>query len=113
MHEMAIAEGILDIAVQTAIANEGTKIRRITMQIGQMAGVEVEALRFAFDSLVKGTIAEGAELLIDWIPLVGACIDCGRDFPIEEYRFVCPYCESTVVETKSGRELKVASIDID
>ena len=113
MHEMAIAEGILDIAKQTASVNHAKAIRRITLQIGEMAGVEIEALRFAFSSLVMGTIAEGAEIDVEWIPLIGVCLDCAHEFPVEEYRFVCPRCESTVVQTKSGRELKVASIDID
>lgn len=113
MHEMAIAEGILDIAQQTAIANNAKIVRRITMQIGEMAGVEIEALRFAFSSLVIGTIAEGAEIEVEWVPLIGKCLDCSYEFPVEDYRFVCPCCESTLVQTKSGRELKVASIDIE
>jgi hydrogenase nickel incorporation protein HypA/HybF len=73
MHEMALAEGILDIALDYAKQNDAKKINEIGLLIGEMSGVEIESLTFSFDMIVKGTIAEGAELKIKHVPLMGKC----------------------------------------
>ncbi len=113
MHEMAIAEGIMDVALDTLKANEGTIIHAIQVQIGALSGVEPEALHFCFDAVTQGTAAEGAKLEIETIPMKGRCLDCHREFSMEQYRHVCPHCESFAVEELQGRELRVASIDMD
>lgn len=113
MHEMAIAEGIVDVALDTLKANEGIIIHAIQVQIGVLSGVEPEALHFCFDAVTQGTAAEGAKLDIETIPMKGRCLDCDREFSMEQYRHVCPHCESFAVEELQGRELRVASIDMD
>ena len=92
MHEMAIAEGIVDVALDTLKANEGTIIHAIQVQIGALSGVEPEALHFCFDAVTQGTAAEGAKLEIEIIPMKGRCLDCHREFSMEQYRHVCPHC---------------------
>ena len=113
MHEMAIAEGIIDVALDTLKVNEGTIIHAIQVQIGALSGVEPEALHFCFDAVTQGTAAEGAKLEIETIPMKGRCLDCDREFSMEQYRHVCPHCNSFAVEELQCRELRVASIDID
>lgn len=113
MHEMAIAEGIIDVALDTLKVNEGTIIHAIQVQIGALSGVEPEALHFCFDAVTQGTAAEGATLEIETIPMKGRCLDCDREFSMEQYRHVCPQCNSFAVEELQGRELRVASIDMD
>ena len=78
MHEMAIAEGILDIAREHAARENSARITKIGLLIGEMAGVEEDALRFCFSSLVNGTLAQDAELSIKRVPLVGRCGGCGH-----------------------------------
>ena len=113
MHEMAIAEGILDIALDYAKANNAHKINEIGLLIGEMSGVEVDSLNFSFDMLTKGTIAEGAELKIKNVPLMGKCSKCGKEFHIEHYDFWCPECENGVLTTLSGREMQVEYLEVD
>lgn len=113
MHEMSIAEGIVDIALDTLKKNNGTIVHSIQLNLGRMSGVEKEALLFCFDAVTKGTPAEGATLAITTLPIVGHCVDCDKEFPVENYRFVCPYCNSHMIATVSGRELQVTSIDMD
>ena len=112
MHEMAIAEGILNIAFDYAEQNKASKISRITLKIGDMSGVEIEALNLSFDVLTKDTIAEGAELIVNHIPIIGQCNKCGKEFQIEHYNFFCPECEGVLI-LKSGRELQVESLDME
>ena len=113
MHEMAIAEGILGIALKTMEENAVTRVARVNLLVGEMAGVECESLRFCFAALTKGTAADGAALSIERVPLIGRCGACGREQPIERYSFLCPSCRSGALEIISGRELKVESLEVD
>ena len=113
MHEMAIAESILDIALQTAKENGARRVGKIRLLLGEMAGVETESLRFCFAAVTQGTIAEGAELAIKAVPLVGRCTACGKEQHVERYAFLCPVCKSGALEILSGRELKVESLEVD
>lgn len=113
MHEMAIAEGIVDVALDTLKVNQGSVIHAIQVQIGVLSGVEPDALHFCFDAVTQGTPAEGATLEVETIPMKGRCMDCDQEFSIQDYRHVCPHCHSFAVEELQGRELRVASIDMD
>lgn len=113
MHEMAIAQSILDIALDTAVRHDAKKILVINLQIGQMTGVEPEALRFCYEALSAGTASAGAQLEIIVIPLAGYCRDCRHEFGIDGFRFVCPDCGSAAVDIVSGRELRVDHLEVE
>ena len=110
MHEMALAEGILDIALKTAEENEAKRVARVKLLVGEMAGVECESLRFCFAAVTKGT---AAELEIERVPLIGRCPLCGKEQQVERYSFLCPSCRSGALEIISGRELRVESLEVD
>ena len=113
MHEMAIAEGVLDIALDYAKKNDATCIREIGLLIGEMSGVVVDSLTFSFDMIAKGTIAEGAKIKVKHVPLVGRYTKCGKEFHIEHYDFWCPECKDGVLKTISGREMQVEYLEVD
>ena len=113
VHEMAIAQGILDIVLKTAAENEATKVMGIKLLIGEMTGVEPESLKFGFAALSMGSIAEGATVEITSIPLIGQCNGCGQKFSIEKYCFLCSSCNSTNVTVLSGRELAVDYLEVE
>jgi hydrogenase nickel incorporation protein HypA/HybF len=113
MHEMAIAQGVLDIVLDSAARHDAKKIMLIRLQVGQMTGVEPEALRFCFEALSEGTASAGAQLEIVVTPLIGHCRDCGQEFGIERYRFLCPDCGSAGVDIISGRELRVEHLEVE
>jgi len=112
MHEMAIAEGILDIALDYAQQNKAKRIMKVALLLGEMAGVETESLTFCWSALVQGTIADGAELVINRIPLMGCCSSCGMKRRIVHYNFICTDCGGTM-EIISGRELRVDYLEMD
>jgi hydrogenase nickel incorporation protein HypA/HybF len=113
MHEMAIAQGVLDIVLAAAAENDAAAVTRIKLQVGEMTEVEPAALTFCFTALAAGTAAAAAELAIEVLPLVGRCRDCGREFRVERFRFLCPGCGSAGVEIISGRELKVEHLEVE
>jgi hydrogenase nickel incorporation protein HypA/HybF len=110
---MAIAQGILEIALHTATQHAAKRVFRIRLLIGQLTEVEPDSLRFCFEALAANTPADGAELDVNIVPLMGHCRECGREFIIENYRFYCPDCGSAGVEILSGRELKVEHLEVE
>ena len=112
MHEAALAESILKIAQDTATANHAQKISAIGLKLGEMSGVEVEALIFSFDVLKKNTPAENAELKITRVPIVAECNGCGKSFTVARYNFFCPECGGVLI-LQSGRELLVEFVDCE
>lgn len=113
MHEMAIAQGVLDIVLKTAAENKATQVTGIKLLIGQMTQVEPECLKFGFAALSMGSIAEGAHVEIRIVPLVGLCNSCKQEFSIEKYCFLCPICNSASVTLISGRELAVEYLEVE
>ncbi|MBP2627415.1 MAG: hydrogenase nickel incorporation protein hypA [Firmicutes bacterium] len=113
MHEMAIAQGILDIVLKTAAENQVAKVTGIKLLIGQMTQVEPESLKFGFAALSIGSIADGANIDITIVPLVGQCNSCRQEFSVERYCFLCPNCSSASVTLVSGRELAVDYLEVE
>ncbi|HWR06031.1 hydrogenase maturation nickel metallochaperone HypA [Sporomusa sp.] len=113
MHEMTIAQGILELALNTASSHGAGKITGIKVLAGELTGVVPEALEFGFAALAEGTLAAGACLLITIVPLTGRCLDCGAEHRVDKYRFICSSCGSYAIEIVSGRELKVESVEVE
>ncbi|OAM96585.1 hydrogenase nickel incorporation protein HypA/HybF [Pelosinus fermentans] len=113
MHEMSIAQGILDIVLKTAAEHNAVKISCIKLLIGQMTQVEPESLKFGFAALAANTIADSAVVDITIIPLVGKCNSCGQQFTVERYSFLCPLCHSANILVVSGRELAVDYLEVE
>ena len=113
MHEVSICESILDILKDEAIKNEASKVTAVRLKIGELSGVVEDALRFAFEVVAKGSIAEGASLVIEEVPLTARCKSCGKEFHIVGYAFSCKHCESPEIEVVSGREMQIEDIDLE
>lgn len=113
MHEMGIAQNILDIALITAQKEGATRITRINLLAGELRAIEPLQLTFCFNIVAKDTMADGAFLNIEQIPVKGHCKDCDADFPIEDYIYVCPKCSSAKIEITGGTELRLQDIEIE
>ena len=112
MHEVSICESIIDILAEHAAKEGAAKVTYVRLKVGEMAGVVEDSLRFAFEIVAKGTVAEGAELVIDHIPLTAKCHGCGALFAVKGYAFSCEACKGTEIDIVSGRELLVYEIDL-
>lgn len=110
MHEVSMMQNTLDIAIAQAQQNGATKIERITMNIGELSGVIPEALEFAFEVLIRGTIADNAQLEIITIPVVCYCQECNRNFQPDNYIYECPECRQISTNIVQGRELALVSL---
>ena len=105
MHEMTIVAGVLEIAHRQAAAAGAVRINRVVLEVGRLAGVEVESLRFCFAAARSGPSA-AAELDIRDVPGRGACPTCGAARDVDELAALCDACGG-VLTISGGRELRV------
>ena len=113
MHELAITENILRIAVQAAEEHQAKRVLEIRMKIGAYSGVVPQYIQEYFDLVSRGTVAEGAQLHIETIPATVLCRTCGRITEVERFRIKCAACGSTDVELRTGREYYVDSLEVE
>lgn len=113
MHEIALTESIVEIVAEEARKQGFGKVRRVRLRLGAFAGVEPEPLRFCFDAVSRGTVAEGAALDIVRTPGEGWCPDCGKSAPLEERFGACPECGGRNVQMTSGDELRIEELEVD
>jgi hydrogenase nickel incorporation protein HypA/HybF len=82
MHEMSITQAMLDMALEHA---KGQRITDINLQVGRMSGIVPESVEFYFEYLSQGTLAEGATLHFEAVPLEMTCVDCGRQADLSDW----------------------------
>jgi hydrogenase nickel incorporation protein HypA/HybF len=112
MHEMSLAEGIIQIVGDTARANGGTRVSAVTLEVGRLAAVELDALRFCFDVVSRGSLAEGARLEVVRPEGQAWCLPCARTVTVVATGEPCPHCGSYQLQVTGGTELKVKDIEI-
>jgi hydrogenase nickel incorporation protein HypA/HybF len=114
MHEVGIMESALTVVQRHAAERKAHRVDRIVLRIGALSGVEPDALRFAFDVVTRGTVAEGAALAIEDVPARVFCSACQREFTAVDHSFIftCPDCNALCGEVRSGRELELSRIEM-
>ncbi len=111
MHEVGIMEQTIDIAIDNALSQGVDRIHKLTMRIGKMSGVVPEALEFAFDVVTQNTIAQGANLEIETVPVTCYCSDCKIEFQPPDLFYECPECGKFSDRILAGKEIELLSIE--
>lgn len=112
MHEVGLMQRTLEIAFEHAAQHGAHRISRLTLRLGISSGVLAEALAFAFDVLSQGTIAEGAELDMESVPVVCFCAACGEEFAPPGLFYECPRCHQLSTDVRRGLELELATLEL-
>lgn len=112
MHELSIISNIVEIATEEVIRAGGEKVEVIELEVGDLTGVELSALKFVWDSGVQESVLAEAQYLIHCIPGKGRCSECDTLFEIKEWFDPCPLCGSYQREIVAGKELIVKSLTI-
>ncbi|MBL0141085.1 MAG: hydrogenase maturation nickel metallochaperone HypA [Betaproteobacteria bacterium] len=110
MHEMSIAESVLGIVEESARREGFRRVKEVRLEIGQLAAVETESLRFCFDVVVRGSVAEGAMLAIDETPGAAWCFGCSESVPVAARVDLCPRCGSAQLQVSGGTEMRVKDL---
>jgi len=113
MHEMALAEGILQLIEDAARDQKFSAVRTVWLEIGQLSAVEPDALRFCFDAVTRDSIAAGAVLEIVNNPGLGWCMQCELTVPMQALYDPCAHCGSYQVRATGGTEMRVKELEVD
>jgi len=112
MHEAGLMQEALELAREHMTRQGGTRIHRLRLRVGPLAGVVPAALQFAFEALTPGTPAEGASLEIVDVPVICFCPGCAREFPTAGWVFECPDCRQLTDQVRQGQELLLDSLEV-
>ncbi|MDR0453954.1 MAG: hydrogenase maturation nickel metallochaperone HypA [Deferribacteraceae bacterium] len=113
MHELGIAESILNKALDAATENNAASVKAIGLKIGAFSGVEPQSLEFALECIKAGTPANNSEINIEIIAASGVCGECGKTSAPDTFLSLCGHCGSPVMEIISGKELEISYVDVE
>lgn len=113
MHELGIAASILESVEREAVRHPGLHISKVGVKIGELSGVDGEALQFGFEVLVKATPLEPLTLELELIPRKQRCSKCAYEFRMTDFDPRCPLCGDFATQCISGEELDIAYMEVD
>jgi hydrogenase nickel incorporation protein HypA/HybF len=113
MHELSITQSVVEICAERAARQgERTRVTQVTLEVGVLAAVMPDALRFCFDACARGTRLEGAALEIIEIPGRARCLDCACELTVSQLFGTCA-CGSAKLVLTAGDELRVKQMEVD
>lgn len=112
MHELSIAQSLVESIRAEAAVHHGGRVTRVGIRVGELSGVEPDALQFSFDVIVRGTDLEQATLDIERVPVRQRCERCACDFPVVDYTLLCPDCGAST-RTVAGDELQMTYLELE
>ena len=110
MHELSLCEGLVQVIEEQALRERLNRVCGVWLQVGALAGVEVEALRFCFDVVTRGTVAEAAHLEIQAIPGEALCLLCEKQVAVRHFADTCPGCGGALTLVR-GQELRITQME--
>jgi hydrogenase nickel incorporation protein HypA/HybF len=113
MHELAVTESLLEIALRHAREKNARCITGLYLVIGQWSSIVDDSVQFYWDIIADGTIAKGATLHFKRVPVVLTCQDCGREYTPAGEEFACPQWGGTHAKVKTGDEFHLEAIDVE
>ena len=113
MHEMGIANSILEGVAAELRRRPGTRAKKVGVKIGELAGVDPDALTFAFEALTIDTALATLKLEIQYVAPRSRCHACKGEFEVRNYELLCPACGSLAAECVSGDELEFMYLEIE
>ena len=113
MHELAVTENILNIAVQHATQANAVRVTSLHLVIGQLSSIVDDSVQFYWDMISAGTLCEGAQLHFERRPAVLKCLDCAQTYMLNRELTDCPHCHSARLKIVSGEEFFLDSIEVE
>ena len=113
MHELSLTEGVLRIVEREAAAQSFSRVLAVRLEIGKLSHVEPEAMRFCFEAVTRGSLAEGAQLEIIRVPGLAWCMACAKQIAINQRYEPCPDCGGHQLELLEGEEMRVKELEVE
>lgn len=111
---MSIADSILQIVQDAAVKADGgfQRVKTIFVEVGELSNVEPDALRFCFDAVISGSLADGATLELVCTPGRGWCVNCNAAVPMSDLLAACPLCGGYQLQVTEGTAMRVLSLEV-
>ena len=113
MHEFSMAIEVIDLAKREAMRNKADSIQKITIEVGDLSGVDADAFESALVLLVKESILHQAIITLVRTPGIGKCNSCDIEFEMNHRMATCPECQCFPSEIKGGEEFRVVSLVVE
>ncbi len=113
MHELSIAQELLDRVAREMRRRPGTRPRAVGVKIGEISGIDRDALAFGFEVLVKDTEWQQLALEIEYCARRHRCPACGSEFNVTKFETACVGCGNPATVMISGDELDIGYIDVE
>jgi len=113
MHEMSLAESVVEILQEEARRQAFARVRTVWLEVGGLSHCDPEALAFCFDVVTRGSLAEGARLEIVRTPGAGWCLACSRAVAVARRGDPCPECGSYQIQVTGGDEMRIKELEVD
>ncbi|ANI16254.1 TPA: hydrogenase maturation nickel metallochaperone HypA [Pseudomonas aeruginosa] len=113
MHEVSLAGGILAAVEDAARQDPFVRVSRLRLEAGQLAGVEVEALRFALQAIAPGSLLDGAHIEIEQPDGQAWCLDCATHVALPQRGAACPHCGGFWLQPTAGTELRILDLQVE
>jgi hydrogenase nickel incorporation protein HypA/HybF len=113
MHELGIITNIFTIIEQVAVDHHLSHIHKVKLKIGKLQQIVPDIFAFAFETVAKGTKAEGAVLDVDYVPVKMQCSGCSHEFRVADNTYICPLCGQTRLTMLEGMEIILESLEGD
>lgn len=113
MHEMSIAQSILDIVDEYMTKENGGRLLEVAVEVGELTAVVPDSLSFCYEALVENSPYQDSKIRINIIPLTGTCSNCSKSFKIKNFEFLCPACQSPGISVEGGQELRISHLEVE
>jgi hydrogenase nickel incorporation protein HypA/HybF len=113
VHEVSLVESIVDLVAEEQRKQFFARVRMIRLTVGALGHAEPDALRFCFDAVTRGTVADGARLEIQIVPGEGWCAVCRQYAQVSERFAACPVCDHGPMRLTAGDELRLAELEVE
>ena len=111
MHELGICDALLKMIDKIAKEEELEGINSVTVEVGTLSGVMPHFLSDCWIAVTDGTPYDGVEFIVESVPGMAQCLDCGETFEADLNKLVCPECGGNKLNPISGRDLTLKEID--
>ncbi|SDD91489.1 hydrogenase maturation nickel metallochaperone HypA [Rhodospira trueperi] len=112
MHEMALTESIRRLLEAEAERQSFSAVRVVRLELGALSHADPEAMRFCFDAVMRGSLAEGARLEIERTPGTGWCMICAREITVARRFDPCPHCGGHQIQVTAGDEMRLKDLEV-
>lgn len=112
MHEMSLCESLVQLIEEQAESQQFNHVTKVFVEVGALAGVELDAIRFCFDIVCRDSVASDAKLVITELPASAWCFDCSKTVTITDRLDPCPICNGYSLKCQGGDEMRIKELEV-